>query len=504
MRQFRSVDRYATWLFAALGLLAPACGGSSESGSGTGGAGTGGAGTGGGGTDGGVTGGTGGGVTGGAGGAGGAAYAFPCKDPQPIVVNGQDTGVVTCGNGTVARREAKTCPEAMPRVNPCTATQMNCTEDTDCTGQAHGYCTYNAGGGGAPSSCNCAYGCTTDAECGAGMHCLCGDPVGTCVPADCDTSADCGTGYDCVSPVGECTSPNLHCQSPADECGSSDDCDPGTYCTTGSAGNLVCVTNGCAGLGRPFLVEGVARLAQVATRSDYTGHPGPSLDGLTRAERLELAEHWTRVGLMEHASVAAFARFALQLLGLGAPLSLLQESNAAQLDETAHAALAFSFASSYAESPLGPTALDLGGALPPLDARQVLADVIREGCIGETLAAVEAEHAASQTLDPAVRSALASIARDETRHAALAWRFVTWLVGERPELRDVARRELALAQREVTAAPLPARHPNAARRAELGLLDERERAELRRDAITRVVAPCAAALLERPAVALSA
>lgn len=36
MRQFRSVDRYATWLFAALGLLAPACGGSSESGSGTG------------------------------------------------------------------------------------------------------------------------------------------------------------------------------------------------------------------------------------------------------------------------------------------------------------------------------------------------------------------------------------------------------------------------------------------------------------------------------------
>jgi hypothetical protein len=227
---------HGAWVFAAVVVVA--CGGSSKndgSGGGTGGTGPdAGAGTGG---------------TAGQAGAGGVAAKFPCKDPQPVLVNGQDTGLVSCGSSDVVRREAKTCPSSLPRPDACTATQMDCTKDADCSAQAHGYCDFYPGGGGAPSACGCVYGCVDDSECTEGMRCLCGDPVGTCVPADCGTSADCGAGYECVTGVAYCVSPKLHCQGPADECGSSDDCGMGAYCTVGSAGNLVCVPNGCGALG---------------------------------------------------------------------------------------------------------------------------------------------------------------------------------------------------------------------------------------------------------------
>lgn len=490
MRRFRSVDAHAGWLLTALGIAATACGGSSSSDGGLGG--QAGSGTGG------VTGGTGGtgGVTGGTG--GGTANKFPCQNPQPIVVDGQDTGVDSCDGGMVRRREAKTCPTAMPRVSPCAATQMNCSEDTDCNAQANGYCTFNQGGGGAPSSCNCAYGCVNDSECAEGYVCLCGNPVGKCVPADCSTSDDCEAGFDCLgSPGGSCSSGALTCQTPADECGSQADCGGFQYCGVGAQGNLVCKTDGCAGLGRPFLVDGAARLASVAAR-DFGGGARPRLDGVSETERLELCDHWTQVGLMEHASIAAFARFGMQLLGLGAPLELIERSNAAQVDETRHARVAFAFASAYAGHQVGPGALDLVGALPPLEPRQVLSDVIREGCIGETLAAIEAEHAAEHATDPEVRAALAAIARDEGAHAELAWHFVAWLLRVRPELADFARQQLSSACDELRAAPLAARDPGDARRLALGIVAGLERDELRRDAIERVVVPCAAALLDAP------
>jgi hypothetical protein len=150
------------------------------------------------------------------------------------------------------------------------------------------------------------------------------------VPATCSTGADCGAGFDCISPVGQCYSSTLTCQTAKDECSSAEDCTAGEYCGVGPEGNNVCKLNGCAGLGRPFLVEGRARLAGVVAGRDYGEAPRLELDGLTLAERVALSEHWTRVGLMEHASIAAFARFTLQLLGLGAPMDLVERSNAAQ------------------------------------------------------------------------------------------------------------------------------------------------------------------------------
>ena len=127
----------------------------------------------------------------------GNANKYPCKDSKPVLVNGQPTGLETCGSSMVARKEAKTCPKAAP--GSCSASQMNCTSDSDCTAQPNGYCEFVSGGFGVPTSCSCAYGCVNDSECPAGQRCLCGDPVGTCVPADCSTSADCTAGFDCVA-----------------------------------------------------------------------------------------------------------------------------------------------------------------------------------------------------------------------------------------------------------------------------------------------------------------
>jgi hypothetical protein len=48
--------------------------------------------------------------------------------------------------------------------------------------------------------------------------------------------------------------------------------------------------------------------------------------------------------------------------------------------------------------------------------------------LGETVAAIEANEESLSEADPAVARALARIAEDEARHAALAWRTVAWMV----------------------------------------------------------------------------
>ncbi len=50
----------------------------------------------------------------------------------------------------------------------------------------------------------------------------------------------------------------------------------------------------------------------------------------------------------------------------------------------------------------------------------------REGCVRETFGALVALYQAQNASDPNVRRALTRIARDELRHAALAWRVKRW------------------------------------------------------------------------------
>ncbi|MFT5460280.1 MAG: hypothetical protein ACI9K2_006797, partial [Myxococcota bacterium] len=56
--------------------------------------------------------------------------------------------------------------------------------------------------------------------------------------------------------------------------------------------------------------------------------------------------------------------------------------------------------------------------------------LVREGCVGESLAAIECAARAAGCTVPAVREVLDTLVRDESRHAALAWRTLRWLLDD--------------------------------------------------------------------------
>jgi hypothetical protein len=155
-----------------------------------------------------------------------------------------------------------------------------------------------------------------------------------------------------------------------------------------------------------------------------------------RANRLSpdvralIAAGWARAAQAEHASIGSFARFTLQLLAVGAPPDLLRDAQRAALDEIAHAEQAFAIASVYAGDALGPGPLPIdANVIGKVDLESVIESTVVEGCIGETLAAAEAEAARDAAIAKVVEQALRRVAADEAAHAALAFRFVSWAVG---------------------------------------------------------------------------
>lgn len=142
-----------------------------------------------------------------------------------------------------------------------------------------------------------------------------------------------------------------------------------------------------------------------------------------------LAGSWSRAAQMEHASVASFARFSLQLMAVAAPPHLVEGAHRAAIDEVHHARICLALASAYAGTPLGPDRLEMGGdLLGPIDLADITTAIVAEGCVGESLAALEAESALERAADPVVKEALRVISRDEAVHAELAWSFVGWAV----------------------------------------------------------------------------
>jgi hypothetical protein len=208
--------------------------------------------------------------------------------------------------------------------------------------------------------------------------------------------------------------------------------------------------------GRPFLVLSQPRLPAVVSRTDWLRPQTPAVAHLTTSERAALAEHFSRLGQMEHASIAAFARFQLQLLALGAPPELVEACNRALVDETAHARLCFGLASAYAGRALGPGPLDVQCSLDAVSLIDVVDLVIAEGCFGETRAALEALEAADNAEDPVIRAAYAGIADDEQRHAELAFRFVRWALEREPDaVRPRIRAALATPPDSATLVAVP-------------------------------------------------
>jgi hypothetical protein len=454
-------------------------------------------------------------------GAGGIVPATTPSNCEPPLTD-LGGGWERCGNGMVHRRELGSCASKVPRPEPAVSTYPApfgttdaglggaCRYDSDCTAKAYGHCEWSSDIGGT----YCAYGCVTNADCGAGAACLCGAPVGKCVPASCLTDAECGSAFLCSDYAYDpgCGGRAMACQHAADSCAADIDCGEYDYCARGPYGSSpapdqarYCVSVQCA-IGRPFLIAGGERLAPEVVRSDW--YPAMGSEAVVAVPCVELSDAirrgWVDQALMEHASVAAFARFSLQLLALGAPADLVARSARAMSDEIEHARACFELARRHGPADVGPGPLDVSGALESMDLDAVLVGTIAEGCIGETVAAIEAAEASEHCEDPATRSVLERIARDETRHAELAWRFVAWALEAGPaELRERARTAFALAIEH--RAPARATPTELERRlARHGLIGGSLRADLRRRVLRDVIAPCARALLDPPASVASA
>ena len=118
--------------------------------------------------------------------------------------------------------------------------------------------------------------------------------------------------------------------------------------------------------------------------------------------------------------------------------------NAAR-DEERHARLAVAFARRYGARTLPPVEIDAVAA-PSLET--LAAANAREGCVLETYGAVVTQWQSRTAGDRAVRRAFFNVARDELRHAELAFAVARWL---HPRLDLAARRRVRDAQRAAAA-----------------------------------------------------
>ncbi len=260
-------------------------------------------------------------------------------------------------------------------------------------------------------------------------------------------------------------------------------------------GDLCCYTF-CQGAccGRPFAVDGSPRAAPLAARSAWATSPaaarprGAALDAAARA--------WREDARMEHASVASFARFTLHLLALGAPPDLVVDAQRAAIDEVEHTRLCLAVAASIDGRALGLGALDVAGSLGAVSLADALGAAVAEGCVGETFAALAALRRAELAEDGATRAALARIADDEARHAALSWRFAAWAIARGGgAARDAAAAAFTAALAGLERAGGAAVEAPAAEWNAHGLLTPRDLRAVWARCRSEVLEPCVEALL---------
>ena len=239
-----------------------------------------------------------------------------------------------------------------------------------------------------------------------------------------------------------------------------------------------------------------AVVARAELRRDWLEAIDPvDVRELRARERAALAAAWRRDAALEHASVASFAQLALDLMALGAPAALVTRAHEAALDEITHARLCYALAASYDGVASGPGPLAVPHRLEPATFEALVRETFVDGCLGETIATLEAREARACTTVPAVAAVLERVALDEERHAELAFVVLAWLVTA-GGARAHAALANALASIEVGAS-IDAR--DDATIALHGRLGRAARSGIRARAVASIVEPCALALLAQRA-----
>ncbi|MEM9457544.1 MAG: ferritin-like domain-containing protein [Myxococcota bacterium] len=442
-----------------------------------------------------------------------------CEGATPILQRGVEgsipTGWEQCANAVIHRAQIVTCENPLPSGASCTLEDQNCSTDADCTDRPHGRCIQYSDVFIDEEYCGCSYGCATDDDCGDEWLCMCGaeqsgyPSYSRCVRKTCDEDASCGGTMCALATANDgCgLSYRAACLTPDDECNNYDQCD-GEDCFPQDDGHWACEDFCCCG--RPLLVQGCPVTAPVIGRDDWMEggtteqaanaaaerSAPPSMSSLPPAVARRIAAHWAEAGQLEHASVASFARFTLELMGQGAPPQLLAQAQRAGLDEIDHARRCFALASAHAGRPVGPGPLPVAGLEAADTLEAVMAAVIDEACIGETLAAVEARAALAHATCPAVRATLEVIAADELRHAALGWATLRWALDQVDAAlgqRLWQRLADAITRAEAARPVAMVDHDRTWLRA-YGVLDPADRRHAHTEAIEQVLRPCLDAL----------
>lgn len=151
------------------------------------------------------------------------------------------------------------------------------------------------------------------------------------------------------------------------------------------------------------------------------GHAGLRSDGRNQA-RDPVGRWAAKAAHAEAASVPAFEQLGRELVAHGAPASLCQRARAAAREEVAHARMMTRVASRRGATVPRPVV----DPLPVRDLERIAIENAVEGCVRETWAALEATHQAQHASAQDLRSVMARIAADETRHAELARDVDAW------------------------------------------------------------------------------
>ena len=136
-----------------------------------------------------------------------------------------------------------------------------------------------------------------------------------------------------------------------------------------------------------------------------------------------LGAYFAQAAQLEGASVAAFRGLRAELHGFGAPRPVLRALSRAARDEQRHtratSALARRFGARSLPARVAP--------IPKRSLEAIALENVAEGCVRELYGALVATFQARTAQDLQVRSAMARIAREETRHAALSLSLQRWL-----------------------------------------------------------------------------
>jgi hypothetical protein len=212
----------------------------------------------------------------------------------------------------------------------------------------------------------------------------------------------------------------------------------GYYCEPtppdgGPNGSITCHRNTCAGSVCGRLTDGV------------TAAGARSQDPVTRFLEENAA--------LEAAAVHAFRRLARELTAHGAPAHLVAQALASARDEVRHARIVGGLARRHGGRPqrLHRT------TLPVRSLVEVAQENAAEGCVRETYGALVASWQALAAA-PHIREAMRGIARDEQRHAELAWAVARWSTAklspsERRRVRRARTGAIATLARELDAEP---------------------------------------------------